>query len=224
MTRFLHFCVLTYLRSYELWPRFFTIFSFLIKLLNLLLLLFRGKDTKNKQVRKIICMTGKWQYFMLRHLEEEKTAFKMNFLSTILGQRIDLENHHDLKKENDHLSKIFFQLFLLHVWAEQKCTFLLKKDMTRIRFCSFRHQEFQARFLLLVHIILYLPALCCYVLLMPYWSRNLCQSWLIHSLRKSALFTVVHTSISNALTCPVSTTFCFALWTINYKSTSVQSQ
>ena len=125
-----------------------------------------------------------------------------------------------IKKENDHLSKIFFQLFLLHVWAEQKCTFLLKKDMTRIRCCSFRHQEFQARFLLLVHIILYLPAL----LLMPYWSRNLCQSWLIHSLRKSALFTVVHTSISNALTCPVSTTFCFTLWTINYESTSVQSQ
>lgn len=127
MTRFLHFCVLTYLRSYELWPRFFTIFSFLIKLLNLLLLLFRGKDTKNKQVRKIICMTGKWQHFMLRHHEEEKTAFKMNFLSTILGQRIDLENHHDLKKENDHLSKIFFQLFFTTCMGWTKMHFPIKE-------------------------------------------------------------------------------------------------
>ena len=44
----------------------------------------------------------------------------MNFLSTILGQRIDLENHHDLKKENDHLSKIFFQLFFYYMYGLNK--------------------------------------------------------------------------------------------------------
>ena len=110
-----------------------------------------------------------------------------------------------IKKENDHLSKIFFQLFLLHVWAEQKCTFLLKKDMTRIRCCSFRHQEFQARVQLYS---LSSSCMCIYYCTWFYTFEALLvkkfMSILTYPLiEEKCTFhrTVVHT-ISNALTCP----------------------
>ena len=110
------------------------------------------------------------------------------------------------KRKWSSKTRSFTQLFLLHVWgSEQKCTFLLKKDMTRIRCCSFRHQEFQARFQLYS---LSSSCMCIYYCTWFYTFEALLvkkfMSILTYPLiEEKCTFhrTVVHT-ISNALTCP----------------------